>query len=86
LLPVSSVMRAYAASPLGEQCVLSGGDDYELCFTAAAVHHAEIADISARLGLPLTCIGKIVAGRGCIVRDAAGNQLNPGNGGYEHFR
>jgi thiamine-monophosphate kinase len=85
-LPVSSVMRAYVTSPLGEQCVLSGGDDYELCFTAPVMRHAEITNISARLGLPLACIGKIVAGSGCIVHDAAGNRLNLGNGGYEHFR
>jgi len=86
LLPVSSVMRAYVKLPLGQKCALSGGDDYELCFTAPAVRHAEIMGISARLDLPLTCIGKIVAGRGCIVHDAAGNRLNLGNGGYEHFR
>jgi thiamine-monophosphate kinase len=86
LLPVSSVMRAYVKLPLGQKCALSGGDDYELCFTAPAVRHAEITSVSARLGLPLACIGKIVAGRGCIVHDAAGNRLNLGNGGYEHFR
>jgi len=86
LLPVSSVMRAYVELPLGKQCALSGGDDYELCFTAPVVRHAEIMSISARLGLPLTCIGKVVAGNGCIVHDAAGNRLNLGSGGYEHFR
>jgi len=86
MLPVSPVMRAYVASPLGEQCVLSGGDDYELCFTAPVMHHAKIVSISARLDLPLTCIGKIIAGRGCVVHDASGNRLNLGNGGYEHFR
>jgi thiamine-monophosphate kinase len=86
LLPVSSAMQPYAASPLGEQCALSGGDDYELCFTAGAARHAEIVGISTRLGLPLTRIGNIVAGSGCIVHDAAGNRLNLGSGGYEHFR
>lgn len=86
LLPVSSVMRAYVKLPLGEQCALSGGDDYELCFTAPVMRHAEITGISARLGLPLARIGKIVAGSGCIVHDAAGNRLNLENGGYEHFR
>jgi len=85
-LPVSSAMQTYAALPLGEQCALSGGDDYELCFTAPAMRHAEIMGIGARLSLQLTCIGKIVAGSGCIVHDAAGNRLNFGNNGYEHFR
>ncbi len=86
LLPVSSAMRAYVKLPLGEQCALSGGDDYELCFTVPVMRHAEITGISDRLGLPLTRIGKIVAGSGCIVHDVAGNQLNLENGGYEHFR
>jgi len=69
-----------------QQCVLSGGDDYELCFTVPAARHAELPEITARLNLPLTRIGKIVAGRGCIVQDAAGNPLNVEAGGYDHFR
>jgi len=86
LLPISAAMRAFAGLPLGEQCTLSGGDDYELCFTAPAAQHGAVLDIGARLGLPLTCIGKIVAGSGCIVLDPAGNRINPASGGYEHFR
>jgi thiamine-monophosphate kinase len=86
LLPVSSVLHAYAQQPLGKQCALSGGDDYELCFTASVNRHAEIMNISTRLELPLTCIGKVVAGRGCIVHDAAGNPINLGSGGYDHFK
>lgn len=86
LLPNSSVMRIYMQQPLGKQCVLSGGDDYELCFTAPAKRHAEIMSISSRLGLPLACIGKIVSGRGCIMRDASGNLIDVEAGGYDHFR
>ncbi|MBI2286721.1 MAG: thiamine-phosphate kinase [Nitrosomonadales bacterium] len=71
---------------LFQQFVLSGGDDYELCFTVSAARHAELADIAARHNLPLTCIGKIVAGRGCIVHDASGNPLNVEACGYDHFR
>ena len=85
-LPASPTMESYAKSTLGKQCVLSGGDDYELCFTAPAVRHAEIIDIGTRLSLQLTRIGIIVAGSGCVVQDEAGNRLNIGNGGYEHFR
>ncbi len=85
-LPVSASLQGYMSLPLARQCILSGGDDYELCFTASAARHAELADIAARLGLPLTRIGKIVAGCGCIVQDAAGNPLNVEAGGYDHFR
>lgn len=85
-LPVSAVSRAYAQQPLGKQCVLSGGDDYELCFTAPALRHAGIMSISTNLGLPLTCIGRIVAGRGCVVHDASGDLIDMETSGYDHFR
>jgi thiamine-monophosphate kinase len=85
-LPISPLLRAYFHLPLAQQCALSGGDDYELCFTAPAVHHAKILGISEQLGLPLTRIGMIVAERGCLVLDAAGNPINVEATGYDHFR
>lgn len=85
-LPVSPALNNCASRPLARQCILSGGDDYELCFTASAARHAELSDIAARLNLPLTRIGEIVAGRGCIVHDASGNPLNIEACGYDHFR
>jgi thiamine-monophosphate kinase len=69
-----------------QHCLLSGGDDYELCFTAPAIHHAEILGIGEQLNLPLTRIGKIIAGQGCVVQDATGNPLNIESTGYDHFR
>jgi len=86
VLPVSTVLRAYVPQSLGMQCVLSGGDDYELCFTAPVMHHAEILGISARLALPLTRIGSIVAGRGCAMHDASGKLIDVEAAGYDHFR
>jgi thiamine-monophosphate kinase len=85
-LPFSPRAGANYSQPLAIQCALAGGDDYELCFTAPVMRHAEIMSIGARLGLPLTCIGGIVAGQGCIVHDAAGKPLKLGSGGYDHFR
>jgi thiamine-monophosphate kinase len=86
LLPISPELRGHVHQTLGRQCALSGGDDYELCFTAPAARHAGILSIGARLGLPLTCVGKVVAGRGCIAHDAAGNPINLEASGYDHFR
>jgi thiamine-monophosphate kinase len=86
LLPVSAALHVYVQQSLGKQCVLSGGDDYELCFTAPVMRQAEILGISTRLALPLTRIGKIVSGRGCVVRDESGNPIDVEVGGYDHFR
>ncbi len=85
-LPISSVLQNKSSlTPFFQQCTLAGGDDYELCFTAAVQHHAELLRLSIGLNLPLTCIGKVVAGKGCVVRDAHGNAIQLTRGGYEHF-
>lgn len=84
-LPASLPVSKNFGQPLGIQCVLAGGDDYELCFTAAAARHAEVLRIGAELDLPLTHIGKVVAVQGCIVHDAAGNPLKLESRGYDHF-
>ena len=82
-MPVSAVMRSQPT--LAQRCVLAGGDDYELCFTAAAHHHDELLLIAHELNLPLTCIGKAVAGKDCIVHDASGSSIQLESGGYDHF-
>jgi len=75
-----------ARAGLQQRCVLAGGDDYELCFTVPAARHGEVLHIAAQLDLPLTRIGNIVAGRGCVVHDAALQPINLEGGGYDHFR
>ena len=41
-------------------CVLSGGDDYELCFTAPNTKFSNILELSEKFNIPITCIGKII--------------------------
>jgi len=82
-VPMSDVLRSH--QDLVAPCALAGGDDYELCFTAAPQHHAELLRLSVELSVPLTRIGKIIAGKGCVVRDGTGNPINLARGGYEHF-
>ena len=84
-LPVSTHLQPYLAQDLGKRCVLAGGDDYELCFTAGATRHTDIEKISKQLNLPLTCIGRIQAGTGCIVRAADGKEMTIKETGYDHF-
>lgn len=82
-MPVSDVVRAQTA--FMQNCVLAGGDDYELCFTAAPHHHAALTRIAHDLRLPLTCIGKVIAGQGCVVHDAHGAIIHLESSGYDHF-
>jgi thiamine-monophosphate kinase len=84
-LPVSLHLRPYLAQAPGWQFALAGGDDYELCFTAPVAHHAELERLAAQLDLPLTCIGKIATGSGCIVRAADGRVIKLERTGYDHF-
>lgn len=83
-LPASPALQEFdAAQRVGWQA--SGGDDYELCFTAPAARRAEVEAIAHALALPLTRIGRIVAGRGVRALDARGQQWHPERAGYTHF-
>jgi thiamine-monophosphate kinase len=70
-----------------ELCYLSGGDDYELAFTAPAARRAEVAALADSLGLALARIGSIVAGTpGAIdLRTLAGEAVAIEHRGYDHF-
>ena len=85
-LPASLHLQPYLAEAAGRQCLLAGGDDYELCFTASASRHAEIMQLATQLALPLTNIGKVIAGRGCIVKATDGSVMQIEEKGYEHFK
>ena len=85
-IPCSAELMPLRGQALVTKAILSGGDDYELCFTGVAGRKTEIEALSGRLGLALTRIGKIVAGNGVIVKDQAGKRLSAKDGGFDHFR
>jgi thiamine-monophosphate kinase len=70
---------------LFRHCVLSGGDDYELCFTASMEKRSAIEAVAKRLGLPLTRIGRIGTGQGCTLRSAKDGVMTIKESGYDHF-
>jgi thiamine-monophosphate kinase len=67
-----------------EELALSGGEDYELLFTAKA---EVIERVRAEMDCPVTNIGKITAGRpGKIdLFDAKGNPVKADRTGWAHF-
>lgn len=78
-LPRSAVL---AAQPLAlqQECLLAGGDDYELVFTAPP--GARLPDV----GVPLTRIGRIEAAPGLRVVDARGERVDHGLRSFDHFQ
>ena len=65
---------------------LTGGDDYELCFTAPSNRHSDIINIGKSLGITLSQIGTIKAEAGLIVLDETNNPISIKGSGYDHFK
>jgi len=86
--PSIPVDAALANCPDAERqrLALSGGDDYELLFTARASQRHAIEALPARLGVPVTRIGTMSARAGVRVSDAAGRLLALDAQGFDHFR
>ncbi|WP_454262256.1 thiamine-phosphate kinase [Pseudoxanthomonas mexicana] len=84
-LPASAALREAFGEADRIALQASGGDDYELCFTAPADASADIDAVSARLGLQITRIGRIVAGEGVHPVDAKSQPWSSPRRGYDHF-
>jgi len=78
--------RAVAAGLVTLASLFSGGDDYEVLFTAPPEAKSAVVALSAELGLPLTGIGSIVAGAGVTTIGPDGEPLDSARGGWRHFR
>jgi thiamine-monophosphate kinase len=86
-VPLSPAARALvAADPSLLTALLTGGDDYEVLFTAAPDAAGAIQAAAARAGTPVARIGRMVAGPPEVVlRDADGAVLDVPRGGWSHF-
>lgn len=86
-VPLSDAGRAAVDAGLGQGMVtvLTGGDDYELLFTAPPEAEEKLKMLSADLGLRLTPIGEIIAGSSVRVEKASGKALTLPVRGYRHF-
>ena len=79
-------LKSYLSDSAAVRCLLAGGDDYELCFTASPSKRKKIAALAQELNIPLTRIGEVGEGEGLVVLDAGGNPLTLQVKGYDHFR
>jgi thiamine-monophosphate kinase len=75
--------RAIARDASLLESAITGGDDYELLFTAPAERRDTVAELAKDVGVPITEIGRIVAGEGVVtLRD--GKPLTLERTSYRH--
>jgi thiamine-monophosphate kinase len=90
LVPLSAAaVAALAADQSLLALVLTGGDDYELLFTAAPDASDDILKLARQAGIPVTRIGTMAAlgaGNAVTVLGRDGRVLDLGQTGWRHFR
>ena len=67
------------------ECVLAGGDDYELAFTAPASARAAVQTAAQQADTPVTRIGRIDVEAGLRLVDAQGKVLPRSFPSFDHF-
>jgi len=89
LIAADSVLEALVASHEERlRLMLTGGDDYELCFTASAGAREALARVAHETGLPLTRIGAVSSERGITFTGLPAGMAQAdwlASPGYQHF-
>ena len=83
-LPVAPALQQLPVSHRMD-CLLNGGDDYELLFTAAPIARAAVEAAALASHTPVQRIGRISAATGLRVLDASGHELTVSAGSFDHF-
>ena len=79
-LPISDAVKTI---PGGKVQALTGGDDYELLFTADPAVEPELKGLASELGVPITHIGEIRKEGGIV--DESGKPFSERQPGWRHF-
>jgi len=70
---------------LALQCLLAGGDDYELLFAAPPAKRADVEAAGASAAVAVTRIGRTTGDAGLVVRDEDGQPLVSLPRAFDHF-
>lgn len=84
-LPLSSALRDHFEPEQVLRWALSGGEDYELCFTVPEVHRGALDVALGHLGVTYTCIGQMVAESEGLTLLTDGKPVVFSHKGFDHF-
>ncbi len=85
-LPRSPALAACPDERLALECLVAGGDDYELVFTAPAAKRDEVGAAARAADAVVTRIGRFLAGQPAVRLLAHGEPMEVPRRGYDHFR
>ena len=83
-LPLSPQAIGACGESLAREKALTGGDDYEICFTANPAQRSQIEQLSHNCNVKLTCIGSIRTLTGIGLTGADNQDLTGIKPGYRH--
>lgn len=85
-LPLSRHLLNQYELEQAEQFALTGGEDYELCFTVSEEKRTEMETILRSQSIKVTCIGKILPSTSGLNLLRNGKKMDlPANIGFDHF-
>ncbi|RZA20769.1 MAG: thiamine-phosphate kinase, partial [Lysobacteraceae bacterium] len=85
-LPCSPALRDAFDGDARRHLQATGGDDYELCFSAAGDARDNVLRAAAGAGVAVTCIGRMVETPGVIAHAGDGTPWSaPAVAGWAHF-
>ncbi len=86
-VPVSpAALEVLAKAPEHLETVLTGGDDYELLFSARESQRESLVELAQQLDMPISRIGRFSKGEGVSVLSHDGAPLQLSRSGWVHFQ
>ncbi|MGE0971624.1 thiamine-phosphate kinase [Klebsiella sp. WOUb02] len=84
-MPLSEALQRQVASETALRWALSGGEDYELCFTVPELNRGALEVAIGQLGARFTCIGQVGAEADGLQFLQEGKPVKLDLKGYDHF-
>lgn len=84
-MPLSNALLRHAEREQALRWALSGGEDYELCFTVPELNRGALDVAIGQLGARFTCIGQISAEADGLQLMQSGKPVQLDLQGYDHF-
>lgn len=84
-MPFSSTLRDHFTPEQSLRWALSGGEDYELCFTVPEINRGALDVALGHLGVPYTCVGQMTSESEGLVLLQQGDPVKLNLKGFDHF-